>query len=676
MPALYAEILLPRKINGQRDTLTYLLPAELQGQIAAGDLVEIPLKQATVRGLVFELHSRRPAFPTKGIIRKINDYYSLAGWQLELLKEISSGHFTPLYKCLKLFYPPSVFSRKKSKQIPPPSGNETNAPPLHQLTTDQQKALSTILGNRDRKILLHGITSSGKTEIYRRITTDNLNRKLQTLLLVPEISLTPQTVRQLEQQFGNNIAVIHSRLNPLKKLQFLTNIARGLHQIVVGSRSAIFAPFSSLGTIIIDEEHEDSYKQDQAPRYHARDIALAISRLYPGPVQVVLGSATPSVESYYQAGLGNYLLVEMNNRVPQGNGEKSHLPTLQIVDLRQELRKRNFSIFSEILAEKLAENLREKNQSILFLNRRGAASAVICRDCGRIEQCPHCSVALTYHSRLSVENSILPAQRLICHHCGKIFPLPSTCSGCGSHLIKQIGLGTQKVEEELQKLFPQARILRADRDTTGQQDGFKTIYDQFRQGKADVLIGTQMIGKGLHLPGVTLVGVVLADTGLGIPDFRSAEKTFQLLTQVAGRSGREKPGEVIIQTYFPEHYALTSTLAQDFSLFYNREIRHRRENLLPPFCRLVKITVENSDAEKARYTVLQLTRELEKFRGENRSSVTEINCYPALIPKLKNRYRWQILLSGDSPRDFLDNFRLQKSLPDGIKIDVDPLRTT
>lgn len=676
MAALYAEILLPRKISGSQETLTYLVPDSLHDKISTGMLVEIPLRKKVSRGMVYALHDHIPAFSTRPITAIVEDFYTLAPWQLKLLDYVSRQHFTPLHKCLKLFFPTNVFTRKRTKSITAPPGTDQNLPSPHQLTDTQQKALLTILDNPDRTILLHGITSSGKTEIYRRLTTANISRGLQTLILVPEISLTPQTVRNFRQQFGNNIAVIHSRLTPSEKLTQLTNIARGLHQIIVGSRSAVFAPFRKLGTIIIDEEHEDSYKQDQAPRYHAREIALQIGHLTTPPVQVILGSATPSVESYYLAQEGHYLLVEMNSRVPQTNGRQGSLPQLQIIDMREELRKRNFSIFSELLAEKLSETLAKKEQAILFLNRRGAASAVLCRDCGFIEQCPDCSVALTYHSHRTVENTVLPSQRLICHHCGLIFPLPATCKNCGSHLIRQIGLGTQKIEEELHKLLPQARILRADRDTTGLKDGFRKIYDLFRRGQADVLIGTQMIGKGLHLPGVTLVGIVLADTGLGIPDFRSAEKTFQLLTQVSGRSGREKPGEVIIQTYLPEHYALTSTAAQDFTFFYNREIRHRRENQLPPFRSMLKITVEASSAEQARLRASLLLEDLDGYRNGQIDQVAEINSYPALIPKLKNRHRWQILLTGQSPQGFLDNFRLQKSLPDGIKIDVDPLRTT
>ncbi len=664
-------------MNGDKDTLTYKIPPELESALKIGQLVEIPLRNAQIRGVVLGIHDIKPLFNTKEITKIINDFYSLTETQLKLLKYISKKHFTPLFQAIKLFYSTNIFSRKRSKEIAPPEYKKHEPQEAFQLSIEQKNALQQIKQHPEQTILLHGVTSSGKTEIYRRLTDEKIKNNQQTLILIPEISLTPQTVQNFKIQFGENIAIIHSKLTPKEKTEYITNIARGHYQIIIGSRSAIFAPFQSLGLIIIDEEHEDSYKQDNNPRYHTREIALKIKEIEAeqgNSIQIILGSATPSIETYFKAQSGVYKLVEMPTRLPHKNGHQA-LPKIHLVDLREELKKKNYSIFSDLLQEKIAINLQNKEQTILFLNRRGSASAIICRDCGQTEECPNCSVSLTYHSKITVEGNILPTQRLVCHHCGRIFKMPQHCNNCSSHLIKHIGLGTQKIEEELAKLFPNARILRADRDTTSNKDGFEHIYKEFRDNKADILIGTQMIGKGLHLPNVTLVGVVLADTGLTIPDFRSAEKTFQLLVQVAGRSGRVKPGEVLIQTYLPEHYAIQSTLEQNFQNFYDQEIQHREKGKLPPFEQIIKITVENTDQEKAYYLSNQLFTNLQSERGKHPEDITSINLFPAFIPKLKKKFRWQILISGKSPHSFLQNFFLQNKRINDIKIDVDPLHT-
>ncbi len=697
MPELYAEILLPRKMHGSSDVLTYALPAEKTEDFQEGQLVEIPLRNGKIRGVIWNIHDRKPAFRTKPIDRIVGNSIHLNSRQIALAKHIAAYYICPLHKVIKLFFPATAFTRKKSLEEIPPLEKDNFREADLQLTSEQISALEKIKKSTKSTILLHGVTGSGKTEIYRRLTLDAMKAGQQVLMLVPEISLTPQTVKNFEKQFGKNIAVIHSKLSAKKKSNYLYNIYRSNIQIIIGSRSAIFAPFQNLGLIIIDEEHEDSYKQDQAPRYHTREIAEKICALADETqnenqragtnapenslkprIKLILGSATPSIESYYKAKSGEYELVEMPSRIPQLDHPDA-LPRIHLIDLRDELKKKNYSIFSELLQVKIAANLARKQQTILFLNRRGAASAVICRDCGHVEACPDCETSLTYHSRISVENSILPSQRLICHHCGKIQPIPKTCRNCQSSLIKYIGLGTQKIEEEVTKLFPTARVLRADKDTTKKHGDFEDIYNAFHNHEADILIGTQMIGKGLHLPQVTLVGIVLADTTLTIPDFRSGEKTFQLLTQVAGRSGREKPGEVIIQTYLPDHYAVQSTLRHDYIGFYQNELINREENHYPPFNKLIKLTIEDTDAQKAYFHSHQLFRELEQTKSELHSTgtnlVDQINVFPALLPKLRGKYRWQILLGGSNPQQFLKNFSYLKPLKSDIKIDVDPLHT-
>jgi len=694
MAGLYAEILLPRKMHGSSDVLTYAIPDENPQEFQVGQLVEMPLRNKKIRGVIWSIHDRKPAFFTKPIDHVIDNSIHLNAKQIALAKHISEYYLCPMHKVIKLFFPATAFTRKKSLEEIPPLEKDNFQEATLKLTDEQINALEKIKNSTKSTILLHGVTGSGKTEIYRRLTLEAVKAGQQVLMLVPEISLTPQTVKNFEKQFGKNIAVIHSKLSVKKKSNYLYNIYRQNIQIIIGSRSAIFAPFQNLGLIIIDEEHEDSYKQDQAPRYHTREIAEKICSLAAEkstevsetqssdkpktPIKLILGSATPSIESYYKAKTNQYELVEMPSRIPHLNRTEA-LPKIHLIDLRDELKKKNYSIFSELLQIKIAANLANKQQTILFLNRRGAASAVICRDCGHVEACPDCETSLTYHSRISVENSILPAQRLICHHCGKIYPIPKICKNCQSALIKYIGLGTQKIEEEVLKLFPTARVMRADKDTTKKHGDFEEIYHAFHNHEADILIGTQMIGKGLHLPQVTLVGIVLADTTLTIPDFRSAEKTFQLLTQVAGRSGREKPGEVIIQTYLPEHYAIQSTLQHDYQGFYQNELINREESHYPPFNKLLKLTIEDTDQQKSYFYAHQLFNEMQeaknRLHSEGNNLIDQINVFPALLPKLRNKYRWQILLGGINPQQFLKNFSYLKPLKSDIKIDVDPLHT-
>lgn len=671
----YAEILIPQKIQGNSDFLTYQIPLENNEKFLPGKIVEISLRNRLTRGLIFKIHDQSPSFNTKTITRLIEGEIELSDLQIDLMKYISDQYFCPLYKVMKLFIPANTLSRKRDFKANQAKIKKINTIAELTLTEDQKLALSQINKSEKNTILLHGITGSGKTEIYRQLTTQILSTDKQVLIMVPEISLTPQTVRNFQDRFGEKIAIVHSRLTAKEKINYLHQVNSGEIKILVGSRSAIFAPFKELGLIIIDEEHEDSYKQDQSPRYHVLDIAQKIcSDLAKkgSPIKLILGSATPSIESYFQTLNGNYDLVKLNKRIEK-EGIYNKLPEITLVDLREEIKKKNFSIFSEKLQEKIKSALSQKEQVILFLNRRGAASAVICRDCGYAETCPSCDVPLTYHSKITLESSILPAERLLCHHCGKIYKIPLDCKQCHSHLIKYIGIGTQKIETELQKIFPNAKILRADRDTTKHKNAFAEIYNDFKDSKADILIGTQMIGKGLHLPNVTLVGVILAETTLTIPDYRSAEKTFQLLTQVAGRSGREKPGEVVIQTYMPEHYAIQYTLKHNYEGFFEYEKQIREQLNYPPFGKLLKLTIEDSDQEKANYLSHQLYNEI-KAELPN-PLIKEINIYPALITKLKNKYRWHILLEGANPQQFLKNYSLRKPLKNDIKIDVNPLST-
>ena len=402
----------------------------------------------------------------------------------------------------------------------------------------------------------------------------------EAIMLVPEISLTPQMTERFRSRFGELVAVMHSGLSVGEKYDEWRKVQQGKVKVVVGARSAIFAPFTNVGVIILDEEHETTYKQEDAPRYHARDVAIWRSQYHQCPV--ILGSATPSLESYARAQKGVYTLLTLKTRAMQ-----QALPTVSVVDLRAELQKGNRSMFSEKLVEAMRTRIDKNEQIVLFLNRRGYSSFVLCRDCGTVVQCKNCDISLTYHRT---------QEKLKCHYCGYEEQVPNVCPQCQSEHIRYFGTGTQKVEEEIYRLFPEARVLRMDVDTTKQKGAHEAILEAFGQGKAHILLGTQMIAKGLDFPNITLVGVLSADTSLHLPDYRAAERTFQLLTQVSGRAGRhEKLGEVVIQTYTPEHYAIELSKEQRYEPFYEQEMRLRKRSGYPPYYYVALIQVSHED---------------------------------------------------------------------------------
>ena len=456
-----------------------------------------------------------------------------------------------------------------------------------QLTEEQSVAIKPILQTIEEKrhdvFLLYGITGSGKTEIYMQSIQKVLEEGREGIVLVPEISLTPQMVNRFKGRFGDEVAVLHSGLSIGEKYDEWRKIQRKEVRVAVGARSAIFAPFENLGIIIIDEEHETSYKQEDNPRYHARDVAIERARTHNCPV--ILGSATPSLETFARAKKGVYQLLTLSKRM-----NDQSLPTVDIVDMREELREGNRTMFSRVLYDKLQDRLMKKEQTVLFLNKRGHSSFVMCRDCGYVIQCPNCDISLTYHRY---------QQQMKCHYCGYEAVVPTICPECTSEHIRYFGTGTQKVEEELGKIFPEARVIRMDVDTTSRKGSHEKLLTAFQEGKADILLGTQMIAKGLDFPNITLVGVLSADTMLHLPDFRSSEKTFQLLTQVSGRAGRhELAGEVVIQTYSPEHYSIELAGQQDFDQFYQKEMMIRKIHQYPPFYYLALITVSHEELMK------------------------------------------------------------------------------
>lgn len=495
--------------------------------------------------------------------------------------------------------------------------------------TEILKSISTFSGNN---FLIHGITGSGKTEIYLQLVEEMLRQDKDTIILVPEISLTPQTITRFVGRFGEQVAVLHSKLSQGERFDQWKSIREGKVKIVVGARSAVFAPFKNLGLILIDEEHESTYKSSQNPKYDTIQVALRRSELEGG--SVVLGSATPSIETYHEALQGKYKLLELKNRAT-----KMSLPEVILVDMRDELQIGNRSIFSTRLYEEMKENFHRKKQTILFLNRRGFSTFVSCRSCGYVAKCDNCDISMTYHRHIN---------KLRCHYCGKTEDPPTVCPKCGSKYIKYFGIGTEKVEEEARLLFPGANIVRMDGDTTALKGSYERILDDMKEGKIDILIGTQMISKGLDFPNVTLVGVVAADTTLNLPDFRSPEKAFQLITQVAGRSGRgEESGTVVLQTYDPHHYSIIYSKDQDFESFFKTEIQLRKEFLYPPFINLISILVYGENYTTVRekiFGIYDIIREkMISFYGDQVYDYL-IGPNPAPIERIKNNFRWQIII--------------------------------
>jgi primosomal protein N' (replication factor Y) (superfamily II helicase) len=536
------------------------------------------------------------------------------------------------------------------------------------LTREQQHALDQIVGKiSDRQyatFLLHGVTSSGKTEIYIRAMREAVNRGLTALMLVPEISLTPIFSRRLREQFGEAVAILHSSLSEGERTDEWRRIKDGDARVVIGTRSAVFAPLQELGLVIVDEEHDGSYKQDDTPRYHGRDTA--IMRASQARAVVVLGSATPSLESFNNAQTGKYTYLRLQTRY----GDRP-LAEVRTIDMREVFKRHGKAqILSDELKTAIAETFAKGEQAMILLNRRGFSSFLLCRSCGLAIHCPNCDVTLTYHRY---------NESLQCHYCNYVRPVPRVCDACEGEYIHYVGLGTEQLEAMLKEMFPEMNIARLDRDTTRRRGSFEQIIMEFAGGGIDLLVGTQMIAKGHDFHNVTLVGVVSVDAGLGLPDFRAAERTFQLLTQVAGRAGRgDRPGRVIIQTYHPEHYSLVCAKDQNYEEFYRREIVFRRTMHYPPFSALINVLVHDKDYDRANRTAMDFARELrEAAKG---SGVRVLGPAPAAISRIRSEYRFQVLIKAQSrarAREALDiamdRVTVAGHNPRSISVEVDPM---
>ena len=609
------------------DALRLMLPAELRG------------------GRVREKVARRARLALSGeALDAFVEANRRAPKQLEIVEALRAGDAdaarfdSAALRALVKKGAVQIYGREDRRTPTALSGDARTADP--EPTEEQRRAVARLIGALEGgggRFLLHGVTGSGKTEVYIRLIRRALQLGKTAIVLVPEIALTPQMVAWLHGRFGGDAAVLHSALSAGERFDEWRRIRSGEARVVIGARSAVFAPVESLGVIIVDEEHESSYIADNRPRYDAREVAA--KRCEQAGAVLILGSATPSIATYMRCMPGvkpvnRYELIEMPRRV---NGRP--LPRVSIVDMRQELVRGNKSVFSGELARAMRQSVDEGSQVILFINRRGYSTFVSCRACGHVERCDQCDVSLTYHQADGLMH---------CHYCGALRRPPSVCPQCGSRFIRYFGVGTQKVEEEVRKLMPDVAVARMDVDTTSTKDAHEKILSAFRAGETRVLIGTQMIAKGLDFPNVTLVGIVAADLSLQVPDYRAVERTFQLITQVAGRAGRaERPGRVILQTYDPEHYGIQLAARQDYRAFYIRESQMRRRGLYPPFTVLARLLVSSKDEDTAREAATDLEsrfREAINAHGGWERDIVQMRALEAPLKILRGEYRWQVFI--------------------------------
>lgn len=527
------------------------------------------------------------------------------------------------------------------------------------LTAEQKDALHVIEGDEGgNTYVLHGITGSGKTEIYMQLAEKVLAKGQQVIVLVPEIALTGQIVRRFLRRFGDDVVVMHSQLSQGEKRNNWLRMQNGTSHICIGARSAVFSAARSIGLFIVDEAHDSSYKQDEAPRYHAVAVARKRAAYYGCPV--ILGSATPALGDYYKALQGDYVLVELKERV----GHRP-LPEVTVVDMREELARGNYRVVSDPLYELLNETLAVRQQAIILLNRRGYSTFVMCRKCGYVVKCDTCDVAMVYHRQSSY---------LKCHYCDAEKPVPTVCPSCGSKYIKFFGSGTEKVEQQLHELFPEARIVRLDQDTTSRKHSGDRIIEAFRRHEYDILLGTQMVAKGHDFPGVSAVGILSADSLLNLPAYWAGERTFQLLTQAAGRAGRgDVPGRVVMQTYAPDHYVIQCAARQDYRAFYDQEIQFRKELAYPPFQEMTKILVSDSDEQEVWRKANDVAAALSSWNKDHGETVIVIGPYEDVIKKIRNKYRLVLSLTAADLGPIKKGMRqLPACWQTGVVIDVDP----
>jgi primosomal protein N' (replication factor Y) len=635
---LYAEVAVEAARSLARETYTYTVPENIE--VVPGHRVTVPFGRRTTYGFVVSLTTEDPGVETKPIATAGGEPLLLPH-QVELARLVADHYWVPLIECIRAMLPPRVRStgsagskassrqRRHTRLIELATGPATPAPPI--ALTDEQKAALEVI-NSNQLTLLYGVIASGKTEVYLAAAERALAEGLRVLLLVPEISLTPQLVQRVRARLNVPIALLHSQLTELERAQQWWRTRRGEAQVVLGSRSAVFAPIPRLGLICLDEEGSAAYKQDRTPRYETGWVAQRLASVT--GARLVAGSATPSVATYHEAARGEMAMAKLTKRVRGRDAE------VELVDMRDEAAAGNRQPLSRRLVEVVNRTLENEEQVILYLNRRGLATFVMCRDCGKSVQCLGCSVALVQHAEI---------EGLVCHYCGYSRAMPSVCDHCGSRNIRGFGMGTQRLEGMVKKLWPQARVLRLDSDVARGPDAYFNIWETFSERRADILVGTQLVTRGLDLPAVTCVGVVDADLPLHFPDYRSAENTFALVAQVAGRAGRDgRPSRVVVQTSNPEHYSLRCAAAGDYEGFYAAELPSRKAFTFPPFAELAVLTRTDRDdaraAASAREAAEMIAAGLLKAGIEG---IRVMGPSPAFIHRLRGEYRWQVTLKGD-----------------------------
>jgi primosomal protein N' (replication factor Y) (superfamily II helicase) len=635
--ALYAEVAVEAARGIARESYTYAVPDGMD--VVPGHRVTVPFGRRSSYGFVVSLGTEAPEVETKPIATA-GDEPLLLPHQVQLARLVSDHYWVPLIECIRAMLPPRVRStRSAGAQASNRQRRHTRlldlatAPVRHEsvdLTDEQRAAVDLIAANP--VTLLHGVIASGKTEVYLAAAEQAVAQGLRVLLLVPDISLTPQLLQRVRARLDAPIAVLHTQLTELERAQQWWRTRRGQAQVVLGSRSAVFAPIPRLGLICVDEEGSSTYKQDRTPRYEAGWVARQLAAVT--GARLVMGSATPSVATYYEADKSKIALATLTHRVRGVDAE------VELADMRDEAAAGNRQPLSRRLVEAVTQALGNEEQTILYLNRRGLATYVMCRDCGRSVQCLGCSVALVQHSEID---------GLICHYCGYSRAMPSVCDHCGSRNIRALGLGTQRLEGMVKRLWPQSRVLRLDSDVARGPDSYFRVWEEFSERRADILVGTQLVTRGLDLPAVTCVGVVDADLPLHFPDYRSAENTYSLVAQVAGRAGRTgRTSRVIVQTSNPEHYSLRSAAIGDYEGFYRAELPARQAFVFPPFAELAVLTRTDRDDAKAAASAREAAESIASgMVQEGIEGIRVMGPSPAFIHRLRGEYRWQVTLKGD-----------------------------
>ena len=655
---MIAEVIPEKRTSPGHDTFSYLVPENLEGRIQIGSIVEVPFGKKSISGVIAsikchlevpgrsELDSgsmdstgfRIESGMTKGRgyelkeIKSINPNFVVSKEYLDVSKWVSKYYLCSLGEAVALFLPPKI-SRPRKAQASNCKAQETSN---IQLTTEQEEIFEKLkinLSEKNKKpALIFGVTGSGKTEIYLKLAAETLKEKKQVVVLVPEIMLTPQTVEKFEKVFPTNVCIMHSGLATSERYNCYKQFYAGEKSIIIGPRSALLIPNNNIGLILIDEEQEDAYKQEHDPRYHAVDLAQKIAEKI--GALLVLGTATPRIETYHKAKTGEYDLCTLLSRY-----QKLLLPPAKIVDLKDEIKQDNYSPVSLELQRNIERVLKSKRHIILFLNRRGVATFVSCRECGEVILCPNCDIPMVYH--VNFDNHVLN-----CHHCDKKLPVPTFCPSCASTKIKFFGAGVDKIESEIIRLFPTARVRKIDAKSLQNKNEYMKLYDDFKSGKIDILIGTQILAKGLDIGTVDLVGVISADTGLHLPYFRANEKTFSLITQVSGRSGRkDNVGQTIIQTYWPDSSAIKMAANHDYEKFYNQEVLERETFNYPPFCHLIRVVSENKTESSAKSELSKVSAILKQ---EGIDHIGPAKCF---MSKINNKFRYHLIIKTKSDLD-------------------------